>query len=192
MENKDVFISYSRKDTEVANKICEAFDRAGITYFIDRQGIVGGMEFPEVLSKAICNCRLVLYLASNNSYASKFANKEILYAFLKKPSNSLLPYIIDNSSLPDKMEFMFADINWRNTIDHPIDTTLVDDICCLLGRERKSITTSPAPSATENAEELYKRGREYYDKGDYTSAVPLLSKAAAMGDADAQCNLGFC
>lgn len=27
----DVFISYSRKDTEVANRICKAFDEAGIT-----------------------------------------------------------------------------------------------------------------------------------------------------------------
>ncbi|MDE7455634.1 MAG: toll/interleukin-1 receptor domain-containing protein [Prevotella sp.] len=192
MESKDVFISYSRKDTEVANKICEAFDRAGITYFIDRQGIVGGMEFPEVLAEAILNCRLFLYLASNNSYASKFTNSEITFAFNKKSSNSLLPYIVDNSSLPVRMEFIFSSINWRNITDHPIDTTLVDDICCLLGRARKSITTSPAPSASENAEELYKRGREYYCKKDYTVAVPLLSKAAIMGNVEAQYNLGVC
>ena len=43
MEYKyDVFISYSRKDTEVADKICSALDRAGLSYFIDRQGIGGG------------------------------------------------------------------------------------------------------------------------------------------------------
>lgn len=29
----DVFISYSRKDTKIADIICEAFDKAGITYF---------------------------------------------------------------------------------------------------------------------------------------------------------------
>ena len=41
----DVFISYSRKDTAIADKICKALDKAGITYFIDRKGINGGMEF---------------------------------------------------------------------------------------------------------------------------------------------------
>ena len=38
----DVFISYSRKDTPITDQICAAFDRAGISYFIDRQGIGGG------------------------------------------------------------------------------------------------------------------------------------------------------
>ena len=35
----DIFISYSRKDTAIAERICAAFDKAGITYFIDRLGI---------------------------------------------------------------------------------------------------------------------------------------------------------
>ena len=39
----DVFISYSRKDTEIAERICAALQNNGITYFIDRQGIGGGM-----------------------------------------------------------------------------------------------------------------------------------------------------
>ena len=44
--NKEVFISYSRKDSDVANRICGAFDNAGISYFIDKQGLAGGFEFP--------------------------------------------------------------------------------------------------------------------------------------------------
>lgn len=35
----DVFISYSRKDMAVADEITRALDAAGISYFIDRQGI---------------------------------------------------------------------------------------------------------------------------------------------------------
>ena len=67
----DVFISYSRKDSEVANRICAAFDEVGITYFIDRQGISGGFEFPAVLAEAIINSKIFLYLASGNSYDSR-------------------------------------------------------------------------------------------------------------------------
>jgi hypothetical protein len=65
----------------VADRICKAFDEAGITYFIDRQGISGGFEFPEVLASAIIECKVVLYLASKNSYASKFTNSELTFAF---------------------------------------------------------------------------------------------------------------
>ena len=35
----DVFISYSRKDSAIADEICKAFDQVGITYFIDREEI---------------------------------------------------------------------------------------------------------------------------------------------------------
>ena len=139
----EVFISYSRKDMAVADRICEAFDKAGISYFIDRQGIGGGFEFPEVLANAIIECKVVLYLASHNSYASKFTNAELTFAFNEKSKNSVLPYIIDGSSMPPALRFVFAGVNWRNIKDHPIETTLVVDILNMLGREAKS--TEPAP-----------------------------------------------
>ncbi len=133
----DVFISYSRKDIDIADKICAAFDRNNISYFIDRQGIGGAFEFPEVLANAILNCKIFLYLASNNSYASRFTNSEITFAFNEKEKNSILPYIIDGSNLPTVQRFIFSAINWRNIKEHPIDTVLIADILHLLGRETK-------------------------------------------------------
>ncbi len=205
MAKYDVFISYSRKDTAVADKICAAFDRAGISYFIDRQGIGGGMEFPVVLAEAIVESNLFLYLASMNSYESKFTTSEITFAFNEKPKNSLLPYIIDGSALPIAMKFIFSGINWRNTTDHPIETTLVDDICRLLGRERKAATQptdnlghhvapeqKKTPQPTGDANTLYEEGIRLYDNKEYDAAIPFLTKAAEMGNALAQIDLGNC
>lgn len=129
----DIFISYSRKDTAIADKICAAFDKAGITFFIDRQGIGGSFEFPAVLANAILDSNLFLYLASENSYNSKFTNSEITFAFNKQKRNSILPDIIDNSTLPIEQEFIISAINRRNLQEHPIDTVLVTDILNLLG-----------------------------------------------------------
>ena len=142
----DVFISYSRKDMAVADRICEAFDKVGISYFIDRQGIGGGFEFPEVLANAIVECKVVLYLASENSYASKFTNAEMTFAFNEKSKNSILPYIIDGSTMPPALRFVFAGVNWRNIKDHPVETVLVADILKLLGREPKpEVEHNPEP-----------------------------------------------
>jgi len=135
MEYKyDVFISYSRKDTEVADKICSALDSAGLTYFIDRQGIGGGMEFPAVLAKAIKESKVFLFLASKNSYDSKFTQSEIVYAFNKKQKQDIIPYIIDGSTLPEALEFTFSAINWRQMDRHPIETTLINDILYKTGK----------------------------------------------------------
>ena len=157
----DVFISYSRKDTKVADRICEVFDKVGISYFIDRQGIGGGFEFPLPLAENIVSSKIFLFLASENSYNSKFTINEIVFAFNKKEKNSILPYIIDNSSLPLDLEFVFAGVNWRNIKEHPIEKTLVPDILKLLGRETQP---KPAPAKT------YKVG-DYYDDGKKQGVV---------------------
>ena len=132
----DVFISYSRLDTTIADKICDELDYARIKYFIDRQGIIGGGEFPDIIANAISNSQFFLFLASNNSYVSKYTKKEIHFAFNLKP-DSLLPYIIDDSELPISLKFTFSDINIRTIKDHPIVETLVPDLLKLLGREKE-------------------------------------------------------
>lgn len=153
----DVFISYSRKDIKIADKIAQAFDEAGITYFIDRQGIGGGMEFPAVLAKAIRESKVFLFLASKNSYGSKFTQSEIVYAFNKKQKQDILPYIIDGSALPDELEFTFSAINWRRIEEHPINTVLIDDVLFKIGKNRpehdggSSSTTARIISLWENA-----------------------------------------
>lgn len=154
----DVFISYSRKDTDVVDLICQAFDKYGITYFIDRKGIGGGMEFPAVLAEAILSSKLMLFIGSMNSYSSKFTNSEVTFAFNKKPRGSIIPYIIDNSKLPDSLEFTFSSINIRTIGEHPIEPILVNDICQLLDKknlysDRENVGSQlHNPSETNNEE----------------------------------------
>ena len=60
----DVFISYSRKDTKTADRICDALSKSGVTCFIDRKDIDGGKEFTEVIMDAIDNSALFLFNTS--------------------------------------------------------------------------------------------------------------------------------
>jgi len=131
----DVFISYSRKDTELADRICTAFDKAGISYFIDRQGIGGAAEFPDEIARAIKECRKMLFLASRNAYESKYTKREIFFAFNEKNDNDIIPYLIDDGRMPDSLRFVFSTTNIRNIREHPVETVLVNDILRLLGRE---------------------------------------------------------
>ncbi len=171
----DVFISYSRKDTAVADRICAVLDRAGISYFIDRQGICGGMEFPDILAGAINECDKVLFLASANSYASKFTNNEIVFAYNEKPRNSIIPYRIDDAPMPAALRFMFAGVNWRTIEEHPIDTVLVDDLLGMLGRSRKKIV---APSAMPSATTLLSAAK----RSAVSDSRPVQAKAYKVGD----------
>lgn len=135
----DVFISYSRLDSEIADNICDILKENGITYFIDTEDISGGEEFSPVLAENIGNCTLFLFLGSKNSYHSKWTPKELHFALNHKDSIAIIPYLIDDEPLPHKIEFAIADLNVRNIKDHPIDTILLDDI--KNAKEKLSIRT---------------------------------------------------
>ena len=163
----DVFISYSRKDSEVANRICKAFDEVGITYFIDRQGISGGADFTKIITSAIKSSSVFLFLASKNAYSSKYTNKEVNYAIKKKEEDSLIPYIIDDSDLPDELEFVFSNINWRRLEEHPINTTLVDDLLRRLGKiATKKSESVEESNIFEEKKEASSNGQSYKDGSD--------------------------
>lgn len=124
----DVFISYSRKDAEIADQICDVLKENGITYFIDTEDISGGEEFSPVLAENIGRCTLFLFLGSKNSYESKWTPKELHFALNHKDNIAIIPYLIDEEPLPEKIEFGIADLNVRNIKAHPIETTLLEDI----------------------------------------------------------------
>ena len=94
-----------------------------------------------MLANAILDSKIVLYLASENSYKSKFTNSELIFAFNEKPKNSILPYIIDGSNIPPLLRFVFSSINWRTKETHPIETVLLKDILLLLGKSEAEIKT---------------------------------------------------
>ena len=87
----DVFISYSREDSAVADEICESFDRHGIKYFIDRSEIGVGDDYINRLFTAINDSQMMLYLASRYSYESYWTNKELTYAIKKKKTGTSCP-----------------------------------------------------------------------------------------------------
>lgn len=183
---KEIFISYSRKDTATADRICQALDQAGITYFIDRRGISGGAGFTNVLAEEITKSQIILFIASQNAYQSAFTNKEITFAVNRH--KHILPYIIDGSPLPPHLELLLSDLNWRTIQSHPIQPTLISDLLNLLNRP-----TTPTPIPTPTQAEInhwLQQAQQLSAQNRHTEAIPLFTKAANHGNPTAQQVLG--
>ena len=185
----DIFISYSRKDSAIADEICKAFDRVGITYFIDRKGIGGGNEFPLELATSILNSQVFLLLGSKNSYESKYTNAEIHFAFKKKEQKSILPYILDDTPMPLEIDFILSTINWRKYQEHPINTILVDDVLKLLGRERPTELVRKDANIEQAKQEALPKGefqvgdlmyKASEDSGGVTVCKPINKKVTEI------------
>lgn len=106
--------------------------RNNISFFIDRNGISGGMEFPEIIVDAIDNSTVFLFIGSESSYSSRYVLNEVTYTYNKKGKNTIIPYLIDDSPLPRSLQFMFGSVNYRKIKEHPIKTALMSDIKTML------------------------------------------------------------
>ena len=119
-----VFISYSKKDYigddgKVVpgcdlDKIISALSSAGISYWIDREGLDGGVTFATVISQNIKECDTVLFLSTVNANASPWTLREISTAvdFGKK----ILPVRMDGGEYSPSVALYLSPvqyIDWR-------------------------------------------------------------------------------
>lgn len=116
----DVFISYSRKDYVDENeniipdnevsKIMKALTDAGITYWIDKEGIYSGDKFTEALPKFIKSASVFVYLSTANANKSKYTSKEI--AIADEYNKYIIPVRIDMTPYSEKVIFRIADVSY--------------------------------------------------------------------------------
>lgn len=165
MENRkyDVFVSYSRKDAEIVDRICQLMRQKQIVYYRDTQEIPGGEKFFDELAKSILDSVVFLYIGSKNSYSSIYTPKEVNFA-ISKNSNVIIPYLVDDSPLPDNLFLAFSDLNVRNKGEHSPEIIL-EDIIKAVPRLRNIVKSTEKEENIDNIvfHPYYKDAFEYYN-----------------------------
>ena len=112
-----VFISYSRKDKEMADTLCEILKDNGIDYWIDKEGIYSSSNYKELVVDAIEVSQAVIFISSVNSNASINVIREIGYAVnMNKP---ILPLMLDDAPYAKSIRLDMSDIDQIN-FRHPM------------------------------------------------------------------------
>lgn len=75
-----VFISYSRKDTEFVEQLASDLQSAGLEVWYDLSGLEGGTRWGTEIQSAIENSQFFLVVLSPNSLNSKWVQREFLFA----------------------------------------------------------------------------------------------------------------
>lgn len=139
MANQDIFISYSRQDIEVVDKICKHLEANNITYFRDIFDIAISNIFPQTLADGILSSKLVLFIASQHSFASNYTSKEVTFAY--QNHITILPLAVDDTPMPTRYSFMFSDVQCLSLTNTPIQR-LMEDIKKVLSEHND--TNQPA------------------------------------------------
>ena len=122
----DIFISYSRRDIEFARKVCAVLDSYkqyyDFEYFFDQSEITSRDEYLKRISSAILESRVVLFLASKNSYDSEFCAKELLFA--DKKGRHIHQYLLDEAEMPSDIEMLLGTHQYRELKNTPIESVV--------------------------------------------------------------------
>lgn len=118
---RDVFVSYSTKDTVVADLVVRGLEEAGVTCWIAPRDIAEGSTWPLSIPPAITGCRCFLLVFSGNSDTSYWVMKEItIAAGERKP---ILPLRIEDIK-PGRLALFLSDTQWVEAWMGPVEIYL--------------------------------------------------------------------
>ena len=107
--NHEVFISYSRKDQDIADFVSNVLKENGIRYWIDKEGIYSSSNYKELIVDAIEVSKAVIFISSENSNSSINVIREIGYAVNK--NKPILPLILDEAPYAKSIRLDISDID---------------------------------------------------------------------------------
>ena len=94
----DIFVSYSRKDSEIAEKIIDRLEEEGIECFNEPEVLYGSSDFMSPIRRVVTNSKVIVYLSSQNSNASSYVKGAVGYAF--KRNKPVIPVLLDSTVYP--------------------------------------------------------------------------------------------
>lgn len=77
MSKYDIFISYCRADTRIAQQIYKRFEELGLICFLDAQNLKTLDNFANVIQSAIINSKYVIFVYGSNSEESIYQRREL-------------------------------------------------------------------------------------------------------------------
>jgi WD40 repeat protein len=108
-ESLNVFISYSRADSDLARKLNEALQIQGKTTWFDQESIASGTDFAEEIQQGIRASDNFLFILSPRSVKSPYCAQEVEYAAaLKKRFVTVLHQPIEPTDLHPEL----AKVQW--------------------------------------------------------------------------------
>ena len=105
-----VFISYSSKDENLATKIVESLEKAGLDAWYKKREILPGDNWAERVASGLKESNAMVVLVTPDALESDAVQSSISYALVEPAfSKRLIPVIVEESEdlLADKMPWIF-------------------------------------------------------------------------------------
>lgn len=107
---KHIFVSYSSKDANVANKMVAYLESHGCTCWIAPRDIASSEDYTDQINDAIKSSQSLLLIVSEKSICSQWVKKELTTAV--SYNKRIIPFKIQDVTLSGGLEFMLINLQW--------------------------------------------------------------------------------
>ena len=146
----DVFISYAREDSAVAQAIVKRLERGGIRCWIDSNTIAHqhGYDWADEIVAALNQCRMMVLVFSRHANASRYVKSEVQKAFER--DLQIIPFRIEDILPEGSLDLRLPASQWLNAFpvyqDHL--ENLAASVCSTLD-DPKLLTKRPVGEHTK-------------------------------------------
>jgi tetratricopeptide (TPR) repeat protein len=176
----DVFLSYSRRDSDTMRSVQDILSDNDLTVWTDEGIETGTRSWKRSIENAILNTKCLVCLLSPDANESEWVRAEIDFAELhEKPIYLVLVRGEERQSIP----FGFATMQWVDIRDKRLLAERVIDFASTLReRLRHTMQVKEVDTAQPTLAELIRDANlAYYDE-DYDVAIQLYTKALSIDD----------
>ena len=116
---KKVFISYSSKDLQTADKVCTLLEAEGIRCWIAPRDVLPGTIYAEEIIKAIEATDALVLICSRYTSDSVHVRSEVEHAFSHK--KVIFPVRMEDVELGKALEYFLSSSHWLAAWDPPLE-----------------------------------------------------------------------
>ncbi len=135
----DVFISYSTKNTAIADAVCNRLEAGGVRCWYAPRDVQAGKGWAGELMRAIRKAKVFLLIYSEDYNQSRQVISELTEAV--DAECTIVPFRVDQSDMNDDLAFYLKRIHWLDAINPPTQKQIES----LYHHVAKVLGTTPPP-----------------------------------------------
>ncbi|MBV8231010.1 MAG: TIR domain-containing protein, partial [Planctomycetaceae bacterium] len=134
-DQRDVFVSYARDDSALADEIREYLEARKVRCWIAPRDIRPGMDWPTAIVHAIARCRIMVFVLTSRANQSDQAAREVAVAAEKRVP--VVPVRVEDIPPSDGLALYLSNVHWLDAFPGPLPQhlpRLAETITALLSK----------------------------------------------------------